>query len=122
MARCIKSIPNENKNEFLIGINNQKNSFLTVAEFDENNNKTKLVDLVDYESINTEEVKRSISNVIDVYPVKNNFFISQLYDSNINKNIISTLLFKRNEDNSINLEKDSIKNNFLDFSDENFFE
>ncbi len=126
MARCIKAIPNEVKNEFLIGLNNQKSSFLTIAEYDELNNKIKIVDLIDFEeeAINKEQedYNYSISNVIDIYPIKNDLFLTQLHDTHSKKNVISSVNLERLEDQSVNLSRETTKNFYLNYSNTNIFE
>lgn len=120
MARCIKAIPNESKNEFVIGLNNQTSAFLTIAEFEESNNKIKLFDLIDFAS--EAENNRSIANVGDVYTTKENFILARLYDEHRKRNVLSCVNFERLENGGIDVEKDKVKNTFLDFDDEGVFE
>jgi len=120
LARCIKAIPNESKNEFIIGVNNQNSAFLTIAEFEEFNNKIKLFDLTNFAY--EEENSRKISNVVDVYTTNNNMILTQLYDEQSKTNVLSSVKFERLESGGINNEKDKVKNAFLNFEDECVFE
>ena len=120
MARCIKAIPNESKNEFIIGLNNQNSAFLTIAEFEESNNKIKLIDLIDFSS--EAENKKNISNVGDVYTTKENMILTRLYDEQSKRNVLGCVNYERLENGGIDVEKDKVKNTFLDFEDEGVFE
>lgn len=122
MARCIKSLTNESKNEFIIGLNNQTSAFLTIAEFEESNNKIKIFDLINFDNIIEGENKRKISNVIDIYNIKGNSILTQLYDEESKQNILSAVNYERLDNGEINFEKDKVKNNFLNFQDESVFE
>lgn len=121
MARCIKAIPNDTKIEFIIGLNNQSSSFLNIAEFDENSNKIKIFDLINFNNEEEEKIN-NISNVKDIYNVNQNLILTQLYDEDKNKNILSAVKFERNDNGSINTDKEQVKNSFLDYQDENAFE
>ena len=120
MARCIKAIPNESKIEFVIGLHNQTSAFLTIAEFEESNNKIKLFDLIDFAS--EAENKRNISNVVDVYTTKDNLILTQLYDEQSRRNVLSSVNFERLENGGIDVEKDKVKKTFFNFEDEGVFE
>ncbi len=120
MARCIKAIPNDSKNEFIIGLNNQSSAFLTIAEYDDNNNKIKLFDLHNFDD--QIENKRNITKVIDIYDIKNNLFLTQLYENNNKKHLLSAINFDRYENGSIDPDNEKLKINFLDYEDDNYFE
>lgn len=120
MARCIKAIPNDTNIEFIIGLSNQTSSFLNIAEFDENRNKIKIFDLINFN--NEEDDIKNISNVNDIYNVSQNLILTQLYDEDKNKNILTAVKFQRNDNGSINTDKELVKNTFLEYQDENAFE
>ena len=120
MARCIKALPNESKNEFVIGLNNQTSAFLTIAEYEESNNKIKLFDLINFDI--EAENKRHIANVVDVYNAKENLILAQLYDEHNKSNILAAVSFERQENGGINTDKDKVQNSFLNFQDDSVFE
>ncbi len=122
MARCLKAIPNESKSEFVIGLNNQTSSFLTIAEYEESNNKIKIYDLTAFES--EAENNRNISNVADIYVPNNNSNLirAQLRDEGSHTNTLAAVNFERLENGGINNDKDKVKTAFLGFEDDNVFE
>lgn len=121
MARCLKAIRNESKNEFVIGLNNQTSSFLTIAEYEESNNKIKIYDLSAFENTEAEE-KPKVSNVVDIYTTNENMILTQLSTEQSKMNALCAVNFERMENGEINIDKDKVKVSFLDFKDENVFE
>jgi len=120
LARCIKAIPHDTKNEFIIGLNNQSSAFLTIAEYDDINNKIKLFDLLNFEK--EIENNRNITNVIDIYNIRHNLMLIQLYEDQSKKHVLTSLNIEREENGSINLDREKVKIEFLDYQDDNFFE
>jgi len=121
LARCLKAIRNESKNEFVIGLNNQTSSFLTIAEYEESNNKIKIYDLSAFENTEAEE-KPKVSNVVDIYTTNENMILTQLSTEQSKMNALCAVNFERMENGEINIDKDKVKVSFLDFKDENVFE
>lgn len=103
-----------------------------MAEYDESSHKIKSFDLLDFEKQNSQDLqkdcKKLISDVVDVYAIKNNLFLTQLCQAEEKQNIISAISFDRdhseqhNDNISNNININTIENHYLNYTSDGIFE
>jgi WD40 repeat protein len=82
-SRALKTIPDEEKNSFLVGITSNNISEISRIDYDEENKKLSQNNLVTFSS--SENTNDIINEVLDIYPLdKKNFYV-QIFNSNQNE-------------------------------------
>ena len=111
-SRCIKAVPDSNKNEFLVGVNTNSTCYVVSVDYDESSKKINSKDLITFETLYPDKM---INSIIDLYPM-NNVITTQVY--NITDNVYQVKSFTVNGDNV----EDIVKQDYDMCDSKNIFE
>ncbi len=107
LSRCLRAVPwnEENKSAFLVGVNNNQNSFIHRTLFDNEEKKLTTSEIVNFESYSSGKV---INDIVDIYSNDNcndnyndkgsNKFYTQIYNQTDEKYELK--MFSNNENES----------------------
>lgn len=85
-SRCLVTIPDENKNAFLVGVTQKdKNSELVKVIYDELNKKLSTETIFDFNKEKEGKEKQIINEINDIYPMSSTDFLLNVFNSTTKK-------------------------------------
>ena len=81
MSRCLKVVPDETKNVFLVGTNSISTSEIIHVKYEEDGKKLTAEEIIKFD----DEGKDIINDIVDIYPSSVDSFFSQVFNFSKNK-------------------------------------